>query len=471
MTDSISTAAPAELVRSPGFILVVDDEPGMRRMVSRALEREGHRVRTASTGAEALEAAAAGGVDLVVSDIVMEPMNGLDLLGKLREKDPALPVVMITAHATVESAVEAMKRGAIDYLVKPFAVAELAMVVAKALERVRLLDERAVLREEIARHYDFEGIVGQSPLMRRVFEVSASVSRTNAGVLLTGESGTGKELIARSIHFNGARKNGPFVVLNCGAVPEGVLESELFGHEKGAFTGAYRQRKGRFELAHEGTLFIDEVGELSPSSQVRLLRVLQEREFERVGGDETVRVDVRIIAATNKNLEEEVRGSRFREDLFYRLNVVEVPVPPLRERREDIEPLARYFLQRYVRETGKPIASISPLAMEILRRYDWPGNVRELENAMERAVVLSRTDVIQPSDLPIGISGERRSALELPADEMSLPEMLDDLERQIILRTLDGVGGSQTRAAKLLGVARTTLRYKMEKYGLVGTEE
>jgi len=458
-------------VRPLGHVLVVDDEPGMRRMVTRALEREGYRARSAATGPEALEILDAGGVDLVVSDIVMSPMDGLELLGKIREKESALPVVMITAHATVESAVDAMKRGAADYLVKPFAVAELIMVVGRALERAKLLDERDYLLEETNRHYDFHGIVGGSPKMRRVFEVAATVSRSSASVLLTGESGTGKELIARSIHFNGARKSGPFVVLNCGALPEGVLESELFGHEKGAFTGAVRQRKGRFELSHSGTLFIDEVGELSPTSQVRLLRVLQEREFERVGGDETIRVDVRIIAATNKELREEVRAGRFREDLFYRLNVVEIPVPPLRERREDIEPLAHFFLKRYGREMGKAVAGVSPLAVEILRRYEWPGNVRELENAMERAVVLCRGDVVQPADLPIDIGGEQRSALEMPAEEMSLPEMLEALERQIILRTLDRAEGSQTAAAKMLGVARTTLRYKMEKYGLVAPEE
>jgi DNA-binding NtrC family response regulator len=364
-----------------------------------------------------------------------------------------------------------MKQGAADYLSKPFAVAELVMVVSKVLDRVRLLDERAYLREEMNRHYDFQGIVGQSELMRRVFEIAASVSRTNASVLVTGDSGTGKELLARSIHFNGERRDGPFVVLNCGAMPEGVLESELFGHEKGSFTGAHRQRKGRFELAHEGTLFIDEIGELSANSQVRLLRVLQEKEFERVGGDETIRVDVRIIAATNKDLREEVAEGRFREDLYYRLNVVEIPLPSLKERREDIRPLAEFFLARYVRETRKQVSAISPLGLEILRRYDWPGNVRELENAIERAVVLCPTDTIMPSDLPIGISGERRSVLEMPDEPMNLNEMLEDLEKQIILRTLETTGGAQTKAAQMLGIARTTLRYKLEKYGLVGNDE
>jgi DNA-binding NtrC family response regulator len=468
MTEPDETpAAEKPQAGTLGHILIVDDEPGMRRMASRALAREGYRVDAAAGGEEALKVLDAGKVDLVVSDIVMQPMSGLDLLDRIRIKDPAIPVVMITAYGTVESAVEAMKRGAVDYIAKPFSTEELLLVVQKALDRVRLLDERAYLREEITRHYDFQGIVGESPRMRRVFEVAKSVSRTNASVLITGESGTGKELLARSIHFSSERRNNPFVVLNCGAVPEGVLESELFGHEKGAFTGAIRQRKGRFELAHKGTIFIDEVGELSPGSQVRLLRVLQEREFERVGGDETIRVDVRILAATNKDLRKEVAAGKFREDLFYRLNVVEIPLPPLRERREDIEPLARFFLGRYVRETGKAVRAVSPLALEILCRYDWPGNVRELENAIERAVVLSASDTILPGDLPIGFSGEQRNVLEMPPQPLNLAEMLDDLERQIIVRTLEQAEGSQTRAAEMLGIARTTLRYKMEKFGLV----
>jgi DNA-binding NtrC family response regulator len=352
--------------RASGHLLVVDDEPGMRRMLSKALGRQGYTVAAAASGEEALSLFDRGSFDLVVCDIVMAPMDGLEVLARLRERDAAVPVVMITAYGTVESAVEAMKRGAADYLAKPFALAELTLVVGKALERVRLLEQKAYLQEEISRHYDFQGIVGRSPKMRRVFELAASVSQTDANVLITGESGTGKELIARSIHFSGARSDGPFVVLNCGALAEGVLESELFGHERGAFTGAVRQRKGRFELADKGTLFIDEVGELPPSFQIRLLRVLQEREFERVGGDETIRVDVRIIAATNKTLRDEVRAGRFREDLFYRLNVVEVPLPPLRDRPDDVEPLAEFFLRRYARETRKPVTSLSPLAVEIL---------------------------------------------------------------------------------------------------------
>jgi len=464
----MSATTPQTVIEAAkGRLLVVDDEPGMRRMISRALGAEGYRVEVAADGAEALAILEGGKIDLVISDIVMKPMDGLQLLEEIRKRDWVMPVIMITAYGTVESAVEAMKRGAVDYLAKPFAADELSVVVARALLTVRLLDERAYLREEVARHYDFQGIVGRSTRMQRVFDISASVSLTNAGVLITGESGTGKELIARSIHFSSPRKNSPFVVLNCGAMSEGVLESELFGHEKGAFTGAVRQRKGRFELAHGGTLFIDEVGELSAGSQVRLLRVLQEKEFERVGGDETIRVDVRIIAATNKDLRVEVERGRFREDLFYRLNVVEIPVPPLRDRVEDVEPLAEFFLKRYVRETGKDVRNISPLALEVLKHYRWPGNVRELENAMERAVVLCRGSTVTPDDLPVGIAGERRDVLEIPSKAMGLTEMLDDLERQIIVRALEQAQGSQTRASESLGIARTTLRYKMEKFGLL----
>jgi DNA-binding NtrC family response regulator len=472
MSDPTPDAPKEEVTtQTTGHLLVVDDEPGMRRMLSRALTSLGHRVVTAATGGEAIAVLEDDSIDLVVSDIVMEPVDGLTLLGQMRERYPALPVIMITAYGTVESAVEAMKQGADDYVTKPFSTDELSLVISRALERVRLLDERAYLREEISRQYDFQGIVGDSEEMRRIFEVAASVSTTSAGVLITGESGTGKELLARSIHFSSQRKNNPFIVLNCGAMAEGVLESELFGHEKGAFTGAHRQRKGRFELAHTGTLFIDEVGELSPGSQIRLLRVLQEREFERVGGDETIRVDVRIIAATNKDLREEVAAGRFREDLYYRLNVVEIPIPPLRRRVEDIEPLALYFLKRYSRETGKRIESITPLAREIMRRYDWPGNVRELENAVERGVVLARTDTITPAELPIGISGERKSVLDITAEPKTLPEMIEEIERQIIVGTLEQFNGSQTRTAEQLGVARTTLRYKLEKYGLVSTTD
>jgi len=371
----------------------------------------------------------------------------------------------------VESAVQALRAGAYDYITKPFETDEIRLTVAKALERQRLLAENLYLHEELEGRYAFTGIVGRSPTMQRVFDVASSVAGSTANVLITGESGTGKELIARSIHFNSPRKDKPFIVLNCAALSEGVMESELFGHERGAFTGAMATKKGRFELAHEGTLFIDEVGEMSLNAQVKLLRVIQEHEFERVGGTKTIRSDVRIVAATNKALEAEVKKGTFREDLYYRLNVVNIPLPALRERREDIEPLARHFLHKYVLETGRRIEDISPRALSCLLAYEWPGNVRELQNAMERAVVLAKGETLTPRDFPQGVQGPGQICLDLPERGGSLTEILEDLEMQLILQTLSRENGSQTRAAAALGIKRTTLRYKMEKYRLVGGDD
>ena len=448
-------------------ILIVDDEEGMRRLLARVLAREGYQAVAAESGAEAMRRIGGENFDLVITDIQMPGMNGLALLEELKSFDPALPVVVITAYGTVESAVQALRAGAYDYLTKPFETDEIKLTVAKALERERLLAENRYLQQELLERYPFAGIVGGSQAMQRVFEVVDSVATSNANVLVTGESGTGKELIARSIHQRSNRRDLPFIVLNCAALSEGVLESELFGHEKGAFTGALATRKGRFELAHQGTLFIDEVGEMPLSAQVKLLRVIQEHEFERVGGTRTIRSDVRLVAASNKNLEDQVKKGAFREDLFYRLNVVNIELPPLRDRREDIEPLAAHFLKKYQRETGRPVSRISPRALSCLLAYEWPGNVRELQNAMERAVVLCKGESITPRDLPRGIQGPDQICLELPDSGGSLTEILEDLERQLIIQTLAREKGSQTRAAELLGIKRTTLRYKMEKYRLL----
>lgn len=447
-------------------ILIVDDEEGMRRLLARVLSREGYEANAVGGGAEALQLIAAEKYDLVITDIKMPGMGGLELLQEIKSYDPALPIIVITAYGTVESAVQALRSGAYDYITKPFETDEIKLTVAKAFERERLIAENRYLHQELEGRYSFSGIVGSSPGMRRVFDISGSVAGSNANVLITGESGTGKELIARSIHFNSARKEKPFIVLNCAALPETLLESELFGHERGAFSGAIATKKGRFELAHQGTLFIDEVGEMTLTAQVKLLRVLQEHEFERVGGTRTIQSDVRIVAATNKDLEEQVKRGAFREDLFYRLNVVNIHVPPLRERREDIEPLARHFLEKFARETGKKIDQIAPRALSSLLAYEWPGNVRELQNAVERAVVLVRGNVITPRDLPQGMQGEDQICLELPERGGSLTEILEDLERQLIIQTLRREKGSQTRAATALGIKRTTLRYKMEKYNL-----
>ena len=448
-------------------ILIVDDEDGMRRLLSRVLTREGYETSAVANGAEALRLVASERFDLVVTDIKMPEMDGLQLLAELKEYEPSLPIIVITAYGTIENAVQALRSGAYDYIAKPFENDEIKLTVAKAFERERLLAENRYLHAELEGRYDFSGIVGGSLAMQQVYEMASSVAVSNANVLITGESGTGKELLARAIHYSSLRKEKPFVVLNCAAISEGVLESELFGHEKGAFSGALDTRKGRFERADQGTLFIDEVAEMSMAAQVKLLRVIQEHEFERVGGNKTISVDVRIVAATNKKLEEQVKDGNFREDLYYRLNVVNINVPPLRSRREDVEPLSRFFLEKYISETGKKITDLSPRALSCLLAHDWPGNVRELQNAIERAVVLSKGSVLTPRDFPQGMQGDDQICLQIPEKGGSLTDILEDLERQLIIQTLQREDGSQTRAAETLGIKRTTLRYKMEKYRMI----
>ena len=454
-------------------ILVVDDEPGMRSLLHKVLTKEGYFVTTAEAGEDAIEAMAGEDFDLAVLDIEMPGMNGIELLKRIKASAPGLNVVMITAYGSLQSAVDAMRLGAYDYLTKPFQMEEIKLVVEKALERERLMSENRALHEELEGHYRFTGIIGKSPKMEEVYGLVESVAATNASVLIQGESGTGKELIARSIHYNSRRKDRPLVILNCAALAEGVLESELFGHEKGAFTGAIKQKSGRFELAHHGTLFLDEIGDIPIPTQIKLLRVLQEHEFERVGGEKTIRVDVRIIAATNKDLMAAVKEGRFREDLYYRLNVLTVNMPPLRERREDIPELARYFLKRFAAETGKKLAGIEDRAMEMLARYDWPGNVRELENIVERAVVLEKGPMVTPASLPISLQGEGGAGgtVSVPEGKGSITDMLEYMERQLIVKALKDSDGSQTAAAAALGLKRSTLRYKLEKYGLVSTDD
>jgi len=452
-------------------ILIVDDEQGMRRLLTRILAREGYDAVAVESGSQALRELGAEEIDLAVLDIRMPEMDGLELLARIKDFNPALPVIMITAYGTVDSAIQALRSGAYDYITKPFDTDEIKLTVAKALERERLLAENRYLHEQLEQRYSFEGIIGGAPSMKEPFEIASSVAASTANVLITGESGTGKELLARSIHYNSPRKDKPFIVLNCAALSEGVLESELFGHEKGAFTGAVATKKGRFELAHEGTLFIDEVAEMSLNAQVKLLRVIQEHEFERVGGTRTIHCDVRLVAATNKDLAEQVRSGRFREDLYYRLNVVNIHVPPLRERREDIEPLARHFLSHFSAEMGREVEDISPRALSCLLAYEWPGNVRELQNAMERAVVMSRNGMVTPRELPQDIRDQDEICLTVPERGGGLTEILEDLERQLIVQTLRREKGSQTRTAEVLGIKRTTLRYKMEKYGLLERTE
>src|SRR5512143_1086799 len=397
-------------------ILVVDDEPGMRSLLKKVLSKEGYFVTPFEKGEEALDALSSEDYDLAILDIEMPGLNGIELLKRIKRKDAGLNVVMITAYGSLQSAVEAMRLGAYDYLTKPFQMDEIKLVVEKALERERLITENRELHRELEEQYRFTGIVGKSPRMEEVYELVSRVAGTNASVLIQGESGTGKELVARSIHYNSRRKGSPLVILNCAALAEGVLESELFGHEKGAFTGAIRRKAGRFELAHGGTLFLDEIGEIPIATQLKLLRVLQEHEFERVGGEKTIKVDVRIIAATNRDLMAAVREGRFREDLYYRLNVVTINMPPLRERREDVPALAGHFLAKFAQETGKHVEGIDHRAMEMLVHYDWPGNVRELENIMERAVVLEKGDTVTPASLPLQLR------LEGEGEQLVIPQ-------------------------------------------------
>lgn len=451
-----------------GKILAVDDERGMRDLLRKVLSKEGYEVITAEDGEEGLNLIKENSFDIVIADLDMPIMNGIEMIKRAKDFDPNITIIIITAYASIESAVEALKLGAYDYLIKPFEIDELKIIVKKAFERINLVTENTYLKQEIEEKFYFPGVVGKSESMKKVIELIDAVSKTDSLVLIEGESGTGKELVAKAIHQNSHRKNNPFIVLNCGALSEGVLESELFGHEKGSFSGAFTQRKGRFELANSGTLFIDEVGELSLSAQTRLLRVLQEKEFERVGGTYPIKVDVRIIAATNKNLEKEVKENRFREDLFYRLNVFKINVPPLRDRKEDIIELSNFFISKFTKEMNKKITGLSPEAIKILKNYSWPGNIRELQNVIERAVVLCKDDIITPRELPDNLSKEveMRDQIEIKSGE-TLDSAMERIEKSIILKALKKCGFSQTRTAEYLGVKRTTLRYKLEKYGLI----
>lgn len=440
-------------------ILIVDDEKNMRWALSKALEKGGYKVLTASDGAEGCELFARTDPDLVLLDLRMPGMGGLEALSKMKAANSSVPVIIITAHGTVENAIEAMKHGADDYLTKPFELETVKAVVAKNLRLAGLSREVELLRREMQ---DVK-IIGKSPKFLAVMDMVQRVAASGATVLILGETGTGKEMIARAIHKFSPRAGNPLIVVNCGALPENLLESELFGHEKGAFTGATARRPGRFERADTGTIFLDEVAELSAYTQVKLLRILQEQELERVGGTEVITVDTRVIAATNRNISEMVNRGEFREDLFYRLNVIPIQLPPLRERREDIALLAKYFLDKYCRELGRKAISIPARVIDVLEGYPWPGNIRELENVMERAAILCQGEELTRDILP----GE----LQDPADKasMTLPPggvNLDNLEKNLIVQALERTRGNQTKAAKLLGITRHTLVYRMEKHGI-----
>jgi DNA-binding NtrC family response regulator len=445
-------------------ILVVDDDHGLRESFRLILEDE-YDVIDVPDGPRALEVVRASPVDLVLLDIRLPEMDGIEVLERIKAIDDGVEVILVTAVKTVRTAVAAMKLGAFDYLTKPFEEDELLSLVRRALDKRSLEREVVFLRDELARRLDFDDIVGQHPQMQRLYRLIAQVARTSTTVLVTGESGTGKELIARAIHRQSARRDRPFVPVNPAAISEALVESELFGHEKGAFTGAFQRKLGRFELAQGGTLFLDEIATLKPDIQVKLLRVLQEREIERVGGTRAIPIDVRILAATNADLKPLVAQGGFREDLFYRLNVVPITVPPLRERGGDVALLAEHFIRRYNHEFAKQIEGLSPDALEALSTYPWPGNVRELQNIIERSAVLVDGPTIRLDDLPLDVTMAPHRVARGAGDEVvDLNEASDQFERQIVMRVLERVRGNQSEAARLLGLHRNSLKAKLARW-------
>ena len=452
-------------------ILVVDDEQSMREFLEIFFRREDYDVVTAGDVDSALVAVQADDFDVVISDIQMPPRSGLELLDAVREHSPETVVIMITAFSTTETAIAAMKQGAYDYVTKPFKVDELRVVIEKALEKRLLATENRRLRTELRTQLKSRTLVGNSTAMQQVYALVAQVAGSKTNVLVSGESGTGKELVARAIHDQSDRAERPFVAINCGAIPENLLESELFGHVKGAFTGAVQTKDSLFEMAEGGTLFLDEVGELPPSLQVKLLRAIQDKVVRRVGDTRDRKVDVRIVAATNRRLEDEVAEGRFREDLYYRLNVIQLVIPPLRERMDDVPLLIRHFVEKYARDSEKEIRGVSEEAARILARYPFPGNVRELENVIERAVALCSGDVIGVDALPPTVLDppERRSPRRLPLEGTNLDALVSEFEKSLLLEALEHSGGVKKKAAQLLGISFRSFRYRLEKLGLDGS--
>ncbi|CAH2030636.1 sigma-54-dependent transcriptional regulator [Trichlorobacter ammonificans] len=448
-------------------ILVIDDDESGRGVMELLLRKAGFEVRTAANGAEGRTLIRNGVFDLALVDLLLPDCNGIDILKDIREVAPQAQVVMITGHASAESAVMAMKAGAFDYITKPINFEELKLVLGKARETQRLLSENVYLRRQLRERFLFDSIIGSSPAMRRVFERMQRIVKTDSTVLITGESGTGKELVASALHHNSRRKDRPFIAVNCGAIPESLMESELFGHVRGAFTGAVRDRIGKFEAANHGTIFLDEIGTMPLHLQSKLLRVLQEQEIERVGSTRGIKLDVRVISATNADLDEQVRLGGFREDLYYRLNVIPLHLPPLRERREDILPLVSHFLEKFRCLMGRQAIALSKQALDALERYQWPGNVRQLENVVERMVALADDDNISLEDLPAEIleqvEAPRGICFELTPGGIDMPAAIEELERQLIARALELGGGVKARAAALLGVNRTTLVEKLKR--------
>jgi len=455
-------------------ILVVDDELSMREVLELMLAKEGYQITCAENGRKAIELLEKDQYDLMLCDIKLGDISGLDVLQASKKTNPDTVVILISAYASTETAVEAMNAGAYDYVPKPFDKDELMQTVAKALDLKTIEHEKEQLDDQLKENLHFGVLVGNSPAMGLIYKLIMQVAKTKTNVLITGESGTGKELIAQSIHQESERCDQPFVVINCGGIPETLMESELFGHKKGSFTGATEDKKGLFEIAHNGTIFLDEIGELSLPIQVKLLRAVQEKVFKAVGGNEDISVDIRIISATNKYLEKEVIAGNFREDLFYRLNVIEIKVPPLRERKTDLRLLAQHFLEKYSKEMGKEISKFSSYAIDLLNKYDFPGNIRELENLLERSVALSTTNIILPDSLALSlhkrrwIEGfkDRRFDLDEVSRGVSLDGILEEIERGYLRKALDCTNGNKNKAAELLGVSFRSLRYRLDKLGI-----
>lgn len=446
-------------------VLVVDDEPGMREFLEIMLTKEGYEVSIASNGEEAIEKIGKESFDLAIVDIQMPGINGIEVLRNTREKNYNTTIIMITAFASHESAIEAMKLGAYDYITKPFKIDEIKLVIKKSLDKNVLEKENTRLKKELDTKYGFENFIGSSNSIQQIFSLINRVSELNVNVLISGESGTGKELVARAVHYSGSRKDGPFIPVNCGAIPETLIESEFFGHSKGAFTGATRDKKGLFEEANGGTIFLDEIGDLPIHLQVKLLRVLEEKKVRPLGKTESVSIDVRIISATNKNLEQEIMDNKFREDLFYRLNVIKVAMPPLRERKDDIPMLALHFLHKFATEMDKKITGISNEALEELEKYHYPGNIRELENIIARCVALETNEIIKKDSLPkLNTEGDYIDLTDTLNAKDSIDLVLGDVEKQIIENALKSSRGNKSETAKILGITLRSLRYRLAKH-------
>ena len=453
----------------PKKILIVDDEVNMRLVLKAMLKKEGYEVEAAADGLEALALLRRHDITACVTDLRMPKLDGMGLLTRMVEEYPSIPVIIITAHGTVATAVDALKKGALDYITKPFDQEELKNVIGKAV-KTRVLSDEEVQFAGV--ELDRGEIVGSSPSTVKIFDIIKKVAPTTTTILITGETGTGKELVANAIHVNSPRKRNPFIKINCAAIAENLIESELFGYEKGAFTGAVSSKPGRFELAHKGTLFLDEIGDLPREIQVKLLRVIQDHEFERVGGIQTIKVDVRLVAATNRNLQQSVKEGYFREDLFYRLNVMPIYVPPLRERKEDIPALVSYFVDKFNRKLGRQIAGVDPEVIEFLLEHDWPGNIRELENLAERLVLMAKGDQIVMGDVPSELieAVEEKTQTATPDDKRSIKDLIrektEDIEKQMIVRVLEECEGNISKAARQLGLSRRGLHLKLAKYNL-----